>query len=685
MQKKEILTRVIFIAILVALCSCTRKAKSVGAIEKTGNFKDSVTYYLNQGGNDSLAKSKRLQYVYKAVRYLEGQSRQDTMYIKMVLKTAAQLYALEDFEQFHEVSLRGLDAAERVNDTTNLIRAYSFVAQYATDSNKIDSAFFCYTRAEKLALLKKDYSSLVDVYIKKAVLQSNINDFSGCELTASKSLNYLKYIDDKDITYYAYNLIGVASNEMMNYERALDYHNRALTIIRNSKDKDIYHLEESSMNNIGVVYQNQHRHREAINYFRKALSSPGLYRDSPALYAILTDNLAYSKLKSNDFSGLPNLFFKSLRIRDSLELSSGIVVNKIHLSEYYASRNDTLNSRRFARQALHLARKSKISGDILGSLKQVFAIDHNNSPQYYKEYIKISDSLQQTERKIKDRFDRIQFETEEISSENEKLEQQNRNLLYIFIGTLTIGMLLFVIRTQRAKNRELMLKQAQQKANEDIYDLMINQQNSIEESRAREKKRIAQELHDGVLGRLFGARLNLDSLNRQDSEDAVIKRNEYLTELKNIEQDIREISHDLNREKHALINNFLAILNNLLEEQRSSFEAEVSVSIDDTIKWDELDNTAKINLYRIIQESLQNINKYASAKHIHLSIKMSGKDLQLTVTDDGVGFSTNTKKKGIGLQNMVSRTEELNGTFDIRSKKGKGTALEITFPIHKKD
>ncbi|RZJ97362.1 MAG: sensor histidine kinase, partial [Flavobacterium sp.] len=278
-------------------------------------------------------------------------------------------------------------------------------------------------------------------------------------------------------------------------------------------------------------------------------------------------------------------------------------------------------------------------------------------------------------------LNRIQYETVEILQERDQLTQQNRNLVFIFVGILMIGLLLFVIRMQRSRNRELLLKQAQQKANEDIYNLMISQQNTIEESRIREKRRIAQELHDGVLGRLFGARLNLDSLNRVNSEDAAEKRNAYLTELKNIEQDIREISHDLNREKYVLINNFVAILNNLLEEQRSSFEPEVISTIDESIKWEELGNNLKINLYRIIQESLQNINKYANATIVKIVINQATEKLILTVTDDGEGFIVASKKKGIGLQNMVSRTQELDGTFDLRSKKRKGTTIVATFPI----
>lgn len=670
-----------YLIILVFLfISCSKKEQS----NSESNRVDSLSTFLDLSSNSNLSEARRKIAADKALEILVSKNTDDTITRKNFFKLAVNYYNFQSYKNFKKITDIALEKAIHVKDTVQILRAYSFLGKYYGDLGVNDSAFYTYSKAEKIALAYKDDSELANIYVEKAFVQLYENDYSGCELSSSKALIYLKNSGNPKKTYDAYNLIGISSNEMKSYERAIDYHNRALSLVKDKNLYDHFHLAANSLNNIGVVYQNMGMHLEAIKNFSIALREEGLFEDSPSLYAILIDNLGYSKFKSEQYKDLPGAFYKSLRIRDSLDLKSGIVINKIHLSEYYAFRNDTLKARRFAEEALEKSRESNAPGDLLGALKQLSVVDHKKSTAYQNEYIKISDSIQQAERIVRDKFGRIQFETEEISSEKDKLEEQNRNLLYIFIGTLTIGMLLFVIRTQRAKNRELMLKQAQQKANEDIYDLMINQQNSIEESRTREKKRIAQELHDGVLGRLFGARLNLDSLNRQNSEDAVIKRNEYLTELKNIEQDIREISHDLNREKHALISNFLAILNNLLEEQRSSFEPEVTVNIDDSIQWDELENTAKINLYRIIQECLQNINKYASAKNIHLSIKKLGNDLSLTIADDGVGFSTNTKKKGIGLQNMVSRTQELNGTFDVRSKKGKGATIDVKFPLHKK-
>jgi signal transduction histidine kinase len=95
-------------------------------------------------------------------------------------------------------------------------------------------------------------------------------------------------------------------------------------------------------------------------------------------------------------------------------------------------------------------------------------------------------------------------------------------------------------------------------------------------------------------------------------------------------------------------------------------------------------NSVKINLYRIMQESLQNINKYANANTVKIELKKKGDDLVLVISDDGIGFNAKVKKKGIGIQNMLSRTKECNGEFQINSKKGEGTTITIIVPIEQK-
>jgi signal transduction histidine kinase len=223
-----------------------------------------------------------------------------------------------------------------------------------------------------------------------------------------------------------------------------------------------------------------------------------------------------------------------------------------------------------------------------------------------------------------------------------------------------------------------------EKINKHLIEAEINERRKARKRRKKiqkEKKRIAQELHDGVLGRLFGARLNLDSLNRFTDEEAIANRFNYLNELKNIEQDIREISHDLNREKYVLINNFVAIVNNLVEEQKNAFSPVVTCTIDEKIKWDQIANTMKINLYRMLQESLQNCNKYANASKIDILFELKEDWIYFSVADNGIGFDVKSKKKGIGLQNMISRTTECNGQLDVSSQKGSGTTIQIKLPL----
>ncbi len=667
----------VYIVVLILVISCSKR-EGKRSEAKT----DSLNVYLSMIENDSIKVSDRLTFNYKALKILRQSN--DSILKEKLFIVANNFYTLDDQRGFYISSKVLLSNYRKMNDTLSIARSYVYLAEHFRTVNEKDSSYYYYLQAEKYYLKFKAFPSLADVLVRKADLQNSGNDFFASEKSALDALSLLRNTDNYKKIYEAYNLIGISSAELGNHQKAIEYFSKALDVT-NKLETDIkYYFKAISLNNIGNEYQNLHDYSKAITFFKQALRE-NLQTSYPDLYATILDNIAYSSFKIGDNSELPKLFLQSLKIRLDLSSSSKIILSKIHLSEFYYSLNDIEKAKRFSAEALVLSRIEKFPSEILASLKQLSIVDPINYNSYSKEYILIKDSLQQRERRLKDRFARIQFETDEITIQKDKLEEQNRTLLYFFVAALMIGTLLFVIRMQRSKNRELLLIQGQQKANEDIYNLMIAQQSKLEEGRIAEKKRIAQELHDGVLGRLFGTRLNLDSLNRMSDDQAIVKRNNYLVELKNIEQDIREISHDLNREKYVLINNFVAILTNLLEEQKANFRPDVAVHIDEKIKWDEISNTLKINLYRIIQESLQNINKYAQANTINLKIEMLDGTLMTIIADDGVGFDVNVKKKGIGLQNILSRTQVLNGSFSITSSKDQGTCITITFPdIYKK-
>ena len=89
----------------------------------------------------------------------------------------------------------------------------------------------------------------------------------------------------------------------------------------------------------------------------------------------------------------------------------------------------------------------------------------------------------------------------------------------------------------------------------------------------------------------------------------------------------------------------------------------------------------KIHIYRIIQESLHNIYKHANATEVKISFKLKNNVICLTMTDNGSGFDVNKAKSGIGLKNMNSRINEINGTIKITSEKDVGTTVTIEAPI----
>ncbi|MDI1254870.1 MAG: tetratricopeptide repeat protein [Flavobacterium sp.] len=585
-------------------------------------------------------------------------------------------------KEYKEVSEKLIILSKEENDSTSLAKAYSYLGDYYTTKLISEKGFYCYFQAEKIYKNLKDDEKVAKTLLNKGILQNNESDYVGSEKSILDALKYLRKSDDDVIKYEANNVLGVIYNDLSEFDKALEYHNKALEIADQNTVFAAYQAKATSLNNIGYVYKSMNNYPKAIAYYKNALKEKNIFYDKTFLYAILEDNLAYSKFKIKDFNGLPNLFFDALKIRDSLKIIPGIIASKLNLSEYYAFKKDSIKAFYFAEGAYSESKLNNRPKDVLLSLKQLSEINPKNAISYSKEYIRINDSLQLAERKIRNKLARIEFETDEIITQKNQLIEQRKSLIYITLGIILLAVLIFVIRFQAAKNRELKLVQEQQKANEEIYQLMLNQQNKIEEVRQLEKKRIAQELHDGVLGKLFGTRMNLGVLNRKRDEGAEDERDVYIDELKTLEQEIREISHDLNTEKTAVFNNFVLMVNNFIATQRKVCQAEISFSIDESITWNRVDNMAKINLYRILQEAFQNINKHANAKRVNVTFTEFEGLIKLIVEDNGVGFLYARKKKGIGMLNMKARITDSQGTMQVETEPGEGTILKFELPLN---
>lgn len=669
--------RPIFLLLVLVFFGCTQKNKFDTTIVSP---EDSLPTYLALANDFNLSTEKRKQFNQKAFTIIIDQPNDSVNNVNL-FKVANRYYNMDNWIDFRTTVDIILKKSIARGDTTSKTKAYTYLGDFYLSQAISDSAFMYYYKAEKLYLYKNDNINLARTKLNKALLQFNAGDFLGSEVAVFSALRAVKEEKAIDIVYDSYNMLAVIYNEIGEFDKAIDYNLKALASIDDKNISSVFQSKATSLNNMGYVYQNMNRHDQAINYFKEGLLEKNLKTDKPFVYAMLLDNLAYSKFKAGDFNGLPEQFYQSLKLRESLKLTSGIIVSKMRLSEYFLNRNDSIKSLQYLREALNQAIASKNYRSVLLALKRLSILEPQKAAIYSKKYIYINDSLQKAERKMGEKFTRIEYETDQIKNENTDLLTQNRNLIFIFTGLGILVLFIFVVKAQKVKNRELLFKQQQQVANAEIYNLMISQQNSIEVNRIQEKNRVARELHDGVLGRMFGVRMNLDGLKGFQDDLAIIQRDVYLNELKDIEQDIREISHDLSREKSELINNFVAIVDNLFEEQKKTYHSIFNSNIDSKIKWEKISNSIKINLYRIIQEALQNSNKYANSAHIKIDLKKEQNNLILNVSDDGVGFNLKTVKKGIGIQNILFRTNECQGQVEINSKKGEGTIITVTIPI----
>lgn len=665
-----------FLLIFVFLVSC--KDENILLLENVEN--ESLTFYFEKANDESLAYINRHSAA-DSIKKIISSGTNDSVNRKNYFKLANRYFNMNAMDDYRETTELIIKNSQQAKDSISLAKAFSYLGDYYGSKFNSEQAYQNYFFAEKIYINIKDSPKVAKTLLNKSVIQFNEKDFVGSEKSAIRALEILKNTNSDELTYEANNVLGVIYHELSEFDKAIQYHNAAILILKKQNVPFEYQSKATSLNNLGAVYQKNKDYKKALKFFHESLSSPNISTDKPILYTALLGNIAYSNFKLQQYETLPQDFYKVLKINDSISYSPGIISSKLNLSEFYAYQKNTQLSQKFAKEAYALAKEKKLSNEELLSLKQLSKVDPKNSSFYSENYIRINDSLQLSERKIRNKLARIEFETDDLIEQKDKLVEQRQSLIYFGFALLVAGIFIYVIRTQAAKNRELLLIQNQQAANEEIYQLMLTQQEKVEEVRQLEKVKIGQELHDSVLGKLFGTRLNLGVLNASQNADDIEKRNTFIEDLKVIEQEIREISHDLNSEKKSILNNFVLMVSNFIDNQKKTYGSTfIHFEQDPNIDWNTVENLTKINFYRVLQESLTNINKYAEATRVSVRFQLKNEILELKIQDNGKGFDVKKKKKGIGLQNMMSRMTALSGTLQIDSKKGSGTTLRFKVP-----
>ncbi|EDP71227.1 sensor histidine kinase [Flavobacteriales bacterium ALC-1] len=644
---------------------------------------DSI-YILRDLSNDSKSKKeKRIKYAKRAV-LLSKQTQYDSTVLNSKRKLAYTYLLTGEYNSYKSLTLENLQKARGLNDSTaiafsNLGLGYYYY-QIEIDNNE---AYKYYLEAFKYFDTLNNLPQKASVLISLATIQDDEKDYLGSEQNAIEALRILNslenaesYVEDK---YLVLNLLGLVSLKLENYDESISFHNQALKLTKQLQNGESLAIE--SLNNLAFAYREKGDYDKSLEIFSDIVKMPLLKQDQ-SFYGLVLDNFAYTKFLSGNYNydEVEKELKKALIISNRLDDEFTKLAASIDLARFYKNNNKLDSSLKYARQSYKLSKDIPINDLYLESMLILAGLtDGDISKSYLKEHIKLNDSLLKVERSVRNKHARLIYGTDQIEAENKQISKENLYLAILSIGLLLTAILIYVVISQRAKNRKLKLLQVQQKANEDIYNLMLGQQDKVDEARAKEKIRVSKELHDGVLGRLFGTRLSLDSINFQDGKDAMMTRANYIGQLKTIEEDIRKISHELNTD-FVSGTGFMDIVTELIENQTQAYDLQHEFDYTDDISWDLVSNKTKINIYRIIQESMQNIYKHANANAIKISISLEKSVICLDIIDDGDGFDTSKNKKGIGLKNMTSRVEDINGEITFTSQSGHGTEVNVKVP-----
>lgn len=403
-------------------------------------------------------------------------------------------------------------------------------------------------------------------------------------------------------------------------------------------------------NNIGQAYQKMEKHNEAMKYFKLSL----------AFRTTMNDKLGMG-------SCYKNIGVTYTQLKDYV------------LAEKYLDKSITIFKEQGAKDYLREAY------DLLGKVFEKKQ-DYANALKSFKGSIQLKDSIYSKEALNKINELQIAYQTEKkaqqiilLNKENriQKLTLFKRNIfLGVALGSLVvllcIGYLMFkgMRLNQKANLQKEIIKQ---------QDLATK---SVLQAEENERKRISGELHDG-LGQLFSAvKMNLSAIADDIEFKNDMGRESYQKTLNLVDESCREvraISHQM--APNVLLKSGLATA--IRDFIHKIDVRKLKINLETIGLQERLDQNVETVLYRVIQETVNNVIKHAEANILDIQLTKDEEGINVMIEDNGKGFDSNALNKfeGIGLKNIRSRVEYLKGQVDFSSSQGAGTLVAIYIPL----
>jgi len=447
-----------------------------------------------------------------------------------------------------------------------------------------------------------------------------------------------------------------------------------------AKIQDIY-------NNYSILKLMEKKYDSAKYYVKKGLIIKEVLKDSfgiPYSYA----NLANVYVEEGNLNQALTYFTQALNLRKTMKDSIGMGESYVQIAEVLKNQNKLDKALVNFKNSMFYASKKKYGrllsynyyqlSDIYKKTKKIDSALH-----YLEQHLKLKDSLEGQAVLEELASLRVEFDTEKKEKEilsqkadiaEKELDISKKNNYMFGLGALAVvlGLIGYLFYSQqKLKNRQL------QKENE-LKDalLKIETQNKLQEQRLR----ISRDLHDNIGAQLTFIISSLDNLKY------VFKIPEKLdNKLQNISQFTSTTINELRDTIWAMNKNEITFED--LQVRISSFinKADIAAQnisfgfkINDNV--DSLQSFTSVkgmNIYRIIQEAINNAIKYADASEINVVFSQNDNKMNVIIEDNGKGFDIDKVKDGNGLENMKKRAEEINGNLTLKTQKVKGTAIYL--------
>lgn len=316
-----------------------------------------------------------------------------------------------------------------------------------------------------------------------------------------------------------------------------------------------------------------------------------------------------------------------------------------------------------------LAEQDQSLTDILASLQNYRAID-----LFYVKQLPLYNKQQSIIHSMIDaNFKTLENNVKTAGAQFDKKDQNLLTWLSICVAVLTAGLITVSIREARRYRSEQILKKERDQE---------QKENMRRDFRGQEQDRniLGTELHDNINQQLAVVKLKLSmALQEPDRTNEIIAK--IIEHVNELIEEIRVLSRALVNpmSKNITLKNSISELVQSLEDLLPRIEFNLYIEEADEEKF--ISPEIKVNIFRIVQEQLNNILKHADATIVNIYLTYDAGELRLTIEDNGNGFDATKPNIGVGLNSIYQRAKAFEGSAELDTSPGKGCVLSTTFPI----